>query len=530
MIVTVVPTPTSLSISRVPRCSEMDAATLASPIPDPPSHVERPLTFAGVPGRVRHEHARHRPAMLAGLDREAEVPVLAAQILLEQVEIAAQGRHGRDQVVGEGALQRDLLILGALLAADVTHDLLLSSAVYPLSVSAPAFQPRTMPSGSSLTMAKRATCSSHASRASARVLMIARPVQWVCGPSREAVGWWTRRERMPVLADPMSSPRRIATVRGSEHRETPSTARTRLTTDAAALGLRTVRVPTAVGVVSVRVGDRRGPVATVFLHGAAGSWTTWTPLLGEAARSGAPLPDVVAFDLPGWGESESPRDGVDIVRTTTAVLEVIERLGYRRSVVVGHSLGGALALDLAARAPEMTDGVVLVSPSGAAAFDAVRRPIRGGLRLPGLAGMLLAMRFLRTLGGAAAGFLRRLERAGLLRVLSSPLFAAPRDIDPSVIRALAAEIRPAAFVAAARAAAAYDESSWRGIHCPVRAVQGDRDVFVGEGDAAALSAAIVDFRETTLDGVGHFAAIERPAAVLALMRRVVADVSARRPR
>ncbi|MFI8633615.1 alpha/beta fold hydrolase [Microbacterium sp. NPDC077663] len=311
-------------------------------------------------------------------------------------------------------------------------------------------------------------------------------------------------------------------MRGPDDCKMASTARTRLTTDAETAGLRAVQVSTAIGVVSARVGVRRSPVATVLLHGAAGSWTTWTPLLREAELSGRPVPNVVALDLPGWGESAPPPGGVDIARTAMAVLEVVRQLGYRRWILVGHSLGGALALDIAARTPELTDTVILVSPSGAAVFDAVRRPVRGGRRLPAFAGMLLAMRFLRSLGGAAPGLLRVLEREGLLRVLSSPLFAAPRDIDPTVIRALAAEIRPASFVAAARAAAAYDESSWRGIRCPVRAVGGDRDVFVGAADEAALSALIADFAETTIPGVGHFAAVERPAAVLALIDRAFA--------
>lgn len=306
-------------------------------------------------------------------------------------------------------------------------------------------------------------------------------------------------------------------------RVTSGRGETAVTEDAASVGLRRVVVSTAVGAIVARVGVREGAVATILLHGAAGSWTTWTPLLREAARRGAPVPDVVAVDLPGWGESALPRGGVDIVRTTAAVRDVVERLGYRRWVIVGHSLGGALALDIAARAPEQTEAVVLVSPSGAAVFDAVRRPLRGGLRLPGLAGMLLAMRFLRILPGEGRGCLRGLERAGVLRVLSAPLFAAPRRIDPSVVTALAEEIRPGAFVAAARAAAAYDESSWRGIRCPVRAIGGDRDVFVGAKDAAAFSALIADYRETTLEGVGHFAAIERPGAVLDLMRDGFAD-------
>lgn len=327
-------------------------------------------------------------------------------------------------------------------------------------------------------------------------------------------------ERMPVPIHPTASPHRITVVREG--------MRSRLTTDADALGLRRVDVSTTIGDISAHVGVREGPVATVLLHGAAGSWTTWTPLLTEAARTGAPVPDVVAVDLPGWGDSTFPRGGIDIARTTAAVRAVVVSLGYRRWILVGHSLGGAVALDMAARAPEAAGAVILVSPSGAAVFDAVRRPIRGGLRLPWFAGMLCAMRFLRSLGRAAPALLRLLQRSGILRALSAPLFADPRTIDRSVTRALAEEIRPASFVAAARAAAAYDESAWRGIRCPVRAVCGDRDVFVGAQDTVALSARIDDFREVTLDSVGHFAAVERPGAVLALLRDALAHEPPRR--
>jgi len=296
-------------------------------------------------------------------------------------------------------------------------------------------------------------------------------------------------------------------------------ARTRLETDAAALGLRRIEIPTAVGTVIARVGVAASPVATVLLHGAAGSWTTWTPLLRAAARRHDPVRNIVALDLPGWGESPFPSDGVDIGRFSEAIREVVTQLGYERWDVIGHSLGGALALDLAARFPDRTESVFLVSPSGPAVFDAVRRPLRGGLRLPGFAGMLLAMRILRALGDASAPLLRALDRGGLLRPLSAPLFASPRRIDPSVVHTLADEIRPRAFLAASRAAAAYDESSWRGIRCPVRSVRGARDVFVGPDDAAGLSTLIRDVEETVLPGAGHFAAVEQPDDVLRLLRR-----------
>ena len=267
------------------------------------------------------------------------------------------------------------------------------------------------------------------------------------------------------------------------------------------------------GEVVVRVGPKTGPVGTVLLHGAAGSWTTWTPLLRAASGEGAPLPNIVAVDLPGWGESPAPAGGIDIAPLTDAVRQVAEALGYERWVVVGHSLGGAIALDVAARFPDRTDAVLLVSPSGGAVLDAVRRPIHGGAGLPWFAGMLLAMRVLAALGPVAGPLLRGLRRLGALRWLSSPLFAVPARVDGSVSAALADEIRPASFVAAARAAARYDESVWRGIRCPVRSVRGARDVFVGPNDGVELAALIPDFQETVVDEAGHFAAVERPERV-----------------
>ncbi|EZP25222.1 putative hydrolase or acyltransferase [Microbacterium oleivorans] len=268
----------------------------------------------------------------------------------------------------------------------------------------------------------------------------------------------------------------------------------------------------------MRVSDRASDAATILLHGAAGSWTTWTPFLRAVEP---PLRDVIVVDLPGWGESPFPEQGIDVARLSRAIREVALRLGYTRWTVVGHSLGGAIALDIAARFSQQTDAVVLVSPSGPAVLDAVRRPIRGGRRLPGFAGMLLAMRILAGLGSASAPLLRWLDRVGMLRPLSSPLFAHPALIDASVVSALAAEIRPRSFLAAARAAAVYDETTWRGIRCPVRSVRGARDVFVGPDDGARLASTIPDFRETVLDAAGHFAAIEQPAAVAALLQELV---------
>ena len=289
-----------------------------------------------------------------------------------------------------------------------------------------------------------------------------------------------------------------------------------LNLDESELGLERLVVDTSLGLVVVRAGRRTGQIATILVHGAAGSWTTWTPLIAYADGRSLPLVDLVIPDLPGWGDSTAPdwREA-SIGAYAGAIAEVARALGYRRWRLVGHSLGGFLALDLAAHTPEATTSVVLVSPTGPAVIDAVRRPVRGGIRLPWFAGMLLAMRILAGLG--SVGIVRGLRRLGMLRLLSAPLFADRGAIDASVIDALPDELRPSAFVHAARAAAVYDLRAFEQIRCPVRSVRGQRDAFSSESDSVFFARTIPDFREQRVPDAEHFAAIETPAVVLQTM-------------
>lgn len=293
----------------------------------------------------------------------------------------------------------------------------------------------------------------------------------------------------------------------------PSSPPLPLRIDDAALGLRRVVVPTSVGEVVVRTGRETGRPATILLHGAAGSWQTWAPLIVASDLSGAPLTDIVAIDLPGWGETAASEPVRSVADMSDAVAEVGRALGHLHWRIVGHSLGGFVALDVAARHPDATDAVTLVSASGVAVLDAIRRPVRGGRVLPWFAGMLLLMRTFAVLGGVGVAVIRLVHQLGLLPTLAAPLFAKPAH--PAVTAALGGDIRPVAFARAARLAADYPERTWTAIRCPVRSVRGVRDVFAGETDAAAFVALIPDIHEQRLPDAGHFAHIERPDAVLA---------------
>ncbi len=78
---------------------------------------------------------------------------------------------------------------------------------------------------------------------------------------------------------------------------------------------------------------------------------------------------VVCPDLPGHGDSEKPppnRFGYGVEAFADALVQLYGGLGIRRAAIVGHGLGGSIAIDLAARHPELVTRLVLI--------DAICRP------------------------------------------------------------------------------------------------------------------------------------------------------------
>jgi len=290
-----------------------------------------------------------------------------------------------------------------------------------------------------------------------------------------------------------------------------------LCTEPSRLGLGTSWIPTGLGPVTVRHGRRGGAVATILLHGAAGSWTTWTPLIRAADAAGRPLTDLVIPDLPGWGDTPLPHDeSVESIEAlATAVADIARALGYDRWQVIGHSLGGFVALELAASAPAQTVQVGLVSATTYSVIASARHPLSRFTLLPSFTALLGVMRVLSCWGAGGRGLVAGLHRLGLLRPLVTPLFARVGQIDASVIAALATEARPRSFALAADRAARYDaDRSWARVRCPVLSVHGDHDVFVRASDDTRMAAVIGGLRVRVFAGTGHFAHVERPAETL----------------
>jgi pyruvate dehydrogenase E2 component (dihydrolipoamide acetyltransferase) len=110
-------------------------------------------------------------------------------------------------------------------------------------------------------------------------------------------------------------------------------------------------------------GPPDAPETIVFLHGLGGSQSTWANVLGDLAGTYR----IAALDLPGHGASDKPSPNnadYSIASLASAVGEAIETLELAPAVIVGHSLGGAVALQLALERPKLVRALALVNSAG----------------------------------------------------------------------------------------------------------------------------------------------------------------------
>jgi pimeloyl-ACP methyl ester carboxylesterase len=103
----------------------------------------------------------------------------------------------------------------------------------------------------------------------------------------------------------------------------------------------------------------QGP-ALLLIHGIGDSSITWRSVIPHLARRFT----VVAPDLLGHGASDKPRADYSIAGYANAMRDLLSVLGIERATVVGHSLGGGVAMQFAYQYPERCERVVLVSTGG----------------------------------------------------------------------------------------------------------------------------------------------------------------------
>lgn len=133
------------------------------------------------------------------------------------------------------------------------------------------------------------------------------------------------------------------------------------TADETGGGLQTRIVATAAGPLNVAVAGE-GAVPVLLLHGFAGDLNGWLLNLDPLVARGR----VIAIDLPGHGASYKDLRNGSLDELAEAVIAALDELGAASADLVGHSLGGAVALRLSQLKPDMVRSLALIAPAGLA--------------------------------------------------------------------------------------------------------------------------------------------------------------------
>ncbi|HTJ41756.1 MAG TPA: alpha/beta fold hydrolase [Kofleriaceae bacterium] len=260
----------------------------------------------------------------------------------------------------------------------------------------------------------------------------------------------------------------------------------------------------------------RGP-ALLLVHGIGDRHDTWRPLIAELARDHT----VVAPDLLGHGRSDKPRADYSVGGYANAMRDLLTVLGIERATVVGHSLGGGIAMQFAYQYPERCERVALVATGG------VGREVHPLLRVAAapnadLVLPLLRLRATRAIGRALFHVLEKLDTdLGIDRVDLDRVFSALPDV-----------VSRRAFVRTLRAVV-----DWRGQHVtlldrcylaqgmPILLVWGTRDAIVPFAHARIAHAAMPGSRLEVFEGAGHYPHRTDPVRFMAVLRDFLATTA-----
>ena len=232
-----------------------------------------------------------------------------------------------------------------------------------------------------------------------------------------------------------------------------------------------------------------GSPTFVFVHGWACDRTFWRPQFEDLSRDHR----CIAVDLRARGESTGPAP-YDVTTAADDVAALVEHLGAGPAIVVGHSLGGIVALLLNERHPELVLGTVLGdSPlSGAENFSRAVEAVR--------------------VGGVSPNMIESFF------VPSTPPHV--REHVESVMLNAPAEVAAGMLDASDAYASRIDDLLKLADQKPLMAIWASKPL----GDPAHLRDVTMFIRQEPIPGTGHFFQLEKPAITNALLRAFLDDV------
>ena len=254
--------------------------------------------------------------------------------------------------------------------------------------------------------------------------------------------------------------------------------------------------------------DEGSGEALLLIHGMAGSSETWRAVLPRLAKKYR----VVAPDLLGHGQSAKPRGDYSLGAFAVWLRDFLDELGITHATIVGHSLGGGVAMQFVYQHPDYCQRLVLIASGGLGPdVGAILRL----LSAPGaeLVLPIIAPRPVLNVGNKVRSWL---SSAGIqsprgAEIWSSYTSLADRQTRQSFLKTLRSVVDHRG-----QAVSALNRLQLRA-DLPVMAIWGDSDGIIPVDHAYAAQKAREDSRLEVLPGIGHFPQVETPFEVVDLI-------------
>jgi pimeloyl-ACP methyl ester carboxylesterase len=256
--------------------------------------------------------------------------------------------------------------------------------------------------------------------------------------------------------------------------------------------------------VIYRIAGSGPPV--VLIHGMVNSSKHWEKVALRLAERHT----VIAPDLIGHGDSATPRGDYSLGAHAAVIRDLIAAIGVDRASIVGHSLGGGVAMQFFWQFPQRTERLVLVSSGG---LGHEVSPLLRSMALPGIGFAVAA--------AAHPGVVRAVGATGPQgRVIARAL----RPLsDPGARRAFLQTLRAVIDVRGQRVSAV--DRLYLLEAMPTLVVWGERDNTIPIGHGRASHAAIPGSRFATLPKAAHFPHLEDPEGLAAVLADFLATTS-----
>lgn len=248
----------------------------------------------------------------------------------------------------------------------------------------------------------------------------------------------------------------------------------------------------------------------VLLHGIASNNRTWDPVIEQLAQTH----EVFAPDLHGHGQSEKPVGDYSIGGYASIVRDLLLALGVERFTLVGHSLGGGIAMQLLHMAPELVGRIVLVDSGG------LGRGLGVPLRAASLPGAPLFIRAVTSQPGQAAGRGVRhlLDRAGieLPTDVTEGLSGFASLNDPGARKAFLNTVHASTSLGGQRVSAV--DKLYLMAGCPALTIWGEKDSIIPVKHAYEAQELVPEMVLAIVAGAGHFPHVDEPEHFIALIK------------